>query len=132
MKDPYKILGISRPASQEEIKKAYRELIKKWHPDTNTSPEAEAKTKEINDAYEQLTKTNSFQGNPDLWNMFFGRRQKASFEDLFDFNTTTKISSSELRITFTGKVSEEDIMEISRMLAARGCKVTGHSLFERH
>lgn len=54
--DCYKILGVSRGASQEEIKKAYRKLVKQWHPDYNKSPEADAKIREINRAYEMLTK----------------------------------------------------------------------------
>ena len=124
MKDPYQILGIPRTASQEDIKKTYRKLIRKWHPDTNKSPEAEVKTKEINEAYEQLSKKVSFD-NSDLWSVFFGRKQRNPFEDIFN----NKASSSELRITFDGSISEEDIMEIRRMLAAKGCKVTGHSLF---
>jgi len=52
--DYYKILGVSRDASQEAIKTAYKKLALKWHPDRNKSPEAEAKFKEINKAYEVL------------------------------------------------------------------------------
>ena len=58
MKDPYEVLGISKGASQEEIKKAYRKLAKKYHPDNYAnnplSDLAEEKFKEINEAYEQL------------------------------------------------------------------------------
>lgn len=54
-KDYYKILGVSKDASQEEIKRAYRELAKKYHPDANKNdPAAEKKFKEINEAYEVL------------------------------------------------------------------------------
>ncbi len=55
MKDYYEILGIGRNASQEEIKKAYRRLALKWHPDKNKSPEAEKRFKEINEAYQVLS-----------------------------------------------------------------------------
>ena len=54
-KDFYEILGVSRDASVEEIKKAYRRLALKWHPDRNKDPEAEKKFKEINEAYEVLS-----------------------------------------------------------------------------
>lgn len=53
-KDYYDILGVSRSASEAEIKKAYRQLAKKYHPDINKSPDAEVKLKEINAAYEVL------------------------------------------------------------------------------
>ncbi|MEK9156143.1 MAG: DnaJ domain-containing protein [Patescibacteria group bacterium] len=53
-KDSYEILGVSRNASQEEIKKAYRKLALKYHPDRGGSSEAETKFKEINNAYEIL------------------------------------------------------------------------------
>jgi molecular chaperone DnaJ len=60
MKDPYSILGVSSGASDAEIKNAYRNLMKKYHPDNfqdDTARElAEARTKEINAAYDELTK----------------------------------------------------------------------------
>ena len=60
MNDPYKILGVPEDASDEEIKKAYRELARKYHPDNyHDNPMedlAQEKMKEINAAYEQITK----------------------------------------------------------------------------
>lgn len=53
-KDYYKILGISREASQEEVKRAYRTLARKYHPDVSKEPDAEARFKEIGEAYEVL------------------------------------------------------------------------------
>lgn len=53
-KDYYKILGVPRTASLDEIKRAYRRLAHKYHPDVSKEPDAEARFKEINEAYEVL------------------------------------------------------------------------------
>ncbi|GAJ25460.1 chaperone protein DnaJ [Liquorilactobacillus sucicola DSM 21376 = JCM 15457] len=54
-RDPYEVLGVSKDASAAEIKKAYRKLSKKYHPDLNKEPGAEQKFKEVNEAYEILS-----------------------------------------------------------------------------
>jgi molecular chaperone DnaJ len=61
--DPYKILGVSREASADEVKKAYKRLARKYHPDLNKEPSAEEKFKELNSAFEVL-------GNPDKRKMY--------------------------------------------------------------
>jgi len=57
-KDYYDILGVRRDASDEEIKKAFRTLAKKYHPDLNPGKESEEKFKEINEAYQVLSDPN--------------------------------------------------------------------------
>ena len=63
MNDPYQILGVSETASDEEVKRAYRELARKYHPDNyHDNPLADLaqeKMKDINAAYEQITKMRS-------------------------------------------------------------------------
>jgi len=91
MKDYYQILGVSRGASLEDIKKAYRRLALKYHPDRNPENREEAteKFKEINEAYEVL-------GDPekrrqydltgrlgDYRNIFYSPWTRSGLEDLF-------------------------------------------------
>ena len=55
-KDFYKVLGVSKDASDDDIKKAYRKLARKYHPDVNKTKEAEEKFKDISEAYDVLSK----------------------------------------------------------------------------
>ena len=63
MRDPYEVLGVSRDATDEEVKKAYRKLAKQYHPDVNPgNKQAEDKMKEINAAYDAIKN-----GTADSW-----------------------------------------------------------------
>lgn len=67
MQDPYSVLGISRGASDQEIKTAYRKLSRIYHPDMNidnpNKDEAERKFKEVQQAYQQIMKEKEFGGS---------------------------------------------------------------------
>jgi len=54
-RDYYQVLGVDRQANGEQIKKAFRRLARQYHPDVSSSPDAEARFKEINEAYEVLS-----------------------------------------------------------------------------
>ncbi len=94
-RDYYEILGLERDASKDDIKKAYRKLARKYHPDVNKSPDAEEKFKEVKEAYEILNDdqkraqydqfghagtgsqgfgggAGDFSGFGDIFDMFFG------------------------------------------------------------
>ncbi len=68
MKDPYSVLGVPRTATDDEIKKAYRELARKYHPDNYAGSDladvAEEKMKEINEAYEAVQQERKGGGRP--------------------------------------------------------------------
>lgn len=96
--DYYKVLGVSKSASQQEIQKAFKKMAKKYHPDVSKEPNAEAQFKRANEAYEVLknpetrSQYDAFGGNykagqnvrpPPGWGGGGGAGQNVRFEDLF-------------------------------------------------
>lgn len=80
-KDYYEILGVSRDATKEEIKRAYRRLALKYHPDKSSDPDAEEKFKEISEAYAVLSDDEKRR----QYDMFghAGIDSQYSYEDIF-------------------------------------------------
>lgn len=86
MMDPYEVLGLKRGASDEEVKKAYRTLSRKYHPDANVNnpnaAQAEEKFKQVQAAYEQIMKEKeqgySGYGSTNGYGGFGGYQQRSS------------------------------------------------------
>ena len=94
-RDYYDVLGLSRNASEEEIKKAFRKLALEFHPDRNRSDGAEGRFKEVNEAYQVLSDSKK-RADYDRFGHAAGRRQRrqgvrrirqlqaGGFGDIFD------------------------------------------------
>jgi DnaJ family protein A protein 2 len=102
MDDPYTILGISRGASEDEIKKAYKKLAMKNHPDKGGDPE---EFKKIQNAYERITKPQQAQDTPQQFNPFdmFREMFSQSQRNIHEVHTSIKnaYDGQELRFKVT-------------------------------
>lgn len=90
-RDYYEVLGLTKGASEDEIKRAYRKMAKKYHPDVCKEADAEAKFKEVNEAYEVLSdpqkKANYDQfGHAGMDGAGFGQGFSGGFSDFGDIN----------------------------------------------
>lgn len=101
--DPYSVLGVSKDASKDEIKKAYRKKAKEYHPDLHPDdPDAAEKMNEINEAYDMLSNPEKYAGRQQeayqqsAYGGYYGNRQggysyqEFDFEDLFGFGARTR------------------------------------------
>ena len=96
-KDYYKILGVSSNASEQEIKKSFRKLARKYHPDVNKASDASKKFKDINEAYEVLSdsqKRKRYDGLGGNWQEGVDFTPPPGFENInFNFNSKSRSNS---------------------------------------
>jgi len=152
-KDYYEILGVSKKAPEDEIKRAFRNLARKHHPDVNKAPGSAEKFKEINEAYQVLSDSKKRQqydtfgsaqpGAGGFEGVDFGQGFGGGFEgfgDIFDmfFGTQTqrrgrraeREEGSDLRYDLTITLEEahkgiEKEIDLSHLVACQTCKGTG-------
>ena len=97
-KDYYAVMGVERDAAQDEIKRAYRKLARKYHPDVSKEPDAEARFKELGEAYEVLKDPEKRAAYDKLgkdWGRIFVRRRTGTK----DSSSTAANSPAPLRKT---------------------------------
>ena len=132
--NPYETLGINKNASQDDIKKAYRDLSKKYHPDKKDGDEE--KFKEISQAYEILKDPNK-KAQFDRFGVV-GERPRVHADDALNFAFNTFFSRgsrrrrvdsdvrSAIRISLSDSIFGcEKVLKIKRVIACESCKSTG-------
>ncbi len=85
-KDYYKVLEVDKKANEDDIKKSYKKLAKKYHPDVNKNPEAEKKFKDISEAYNVLSDPEKRRKYDNLGSSYNSFTQRGGNEDGFDWS----------------------------------------------
>jgi curved DNA-binding protein len=123
-KDYYGVMGVGRDATQDEIKRAYRKLARKYHPDVSKEPDAEARFKELGEAYEVLKdpeKRAAYDGLGAKW------QEGQDFRPPPDWNEGFEFHGGE----FTG-ATPEDFSDFFDSLFGRGTTGGGFARSSRH
>ncbi len=128
MKDPYQVLGVSQSATDEEIKDAYRALVKKYHPDkfadSDLAELANEKMKEVNAAYDEIQKMRS--GSSSSGNAYGGGHQYRNSYSSAGFNPGSSSNSEYYtrirQLINTGNVFEAEQMLLSTPTANRNAE----------
>jgi molecular chaperone DnaJ len=133
LREAYTILGLSPGASPDEAKKQYRKLTKEFHPDVNKEPDAEAKFKKINEAYQVVQSGEDTEPHRTIdWNQPFGNHPNyADFFNINPFSTKRQYYSSniELQITISFKESVQGCnkeIQYSRQVKCPYCHGNGN------
>jgi len=102
MTDPYKVLGVSRDASDAEIKRAYRELARKYHPDNYVNnPLAdlvEEKMKEINEAYDEIQKIRASSGSTESYSNGQGGEYSSDYRKIREHINAGRYADADLML----------------------------------
>jgi hypothetical protein len=135
MTDPYKVLGVSRDATDDDIKKAYRTLARKYHPDNYAGSDladlAEEKMKEINEAYDQVQRERANKGTAGAGQSY--RQNTAGGTGSAHSGTAPTLNRVRMLIN-TGRFSEAGILLDSIPMGERGAEwnyLKGCTLLQR-
>lgn len=135
-RDYYKILGVDRKASQEEIKKVYRKLALKYHPDRNPdNKEAEEKFKEMNEAYQVLSDPEKRSRYDRLGSSYSQWQQRGApgnfnWEDFFGAGGATR-GGGRTRVHMEGMGGFSEFFEAMFGMGGGGSGMGGASPFQR-